>query len=1068
MKASMNLSHRLERCGWPAHPVRRGNFIAMSHRILSCLTLAAALALSLVTFGCSSGSAAAGGSTPTGAPAVTLSGTALSFTAAAGATSASQSVTVTNSGTAALTISAISLSGTNPSSFSQTNSCTTVSAGASCSIAVSFAPSAAVGYSATLNITDNAANSPQTVSLAGTGTGTPALQLSSTTMVFSTPAGTVAAAEVLTLTNTGNAALTVTGVSLGGTNASSFSQTNTCTSVAAGGTCSVTVNFTATAIGSYSAGISIGDNASGSPQAVALTGTVNGPVINLSSSSFSFTTPAESTSATQTVTLQNTGNAVLNMGTIVLTGSNAANFAETTTCGASLSVGSTCAISLTFSPYLALVNAYTASVAIPSNVVGGATAIPATGTATGTLTINTSVATAWTISTGAINLTWNSLTGNVVSVQFPGDTDQLVDTTVLSSNGQPDGLYMDNTGTGTASCTAGAPQQIGNEYIDWWITCPSNSANAFSYSQHFVVTANDPGLHVYYVANHSATDVAGSLGQVQYVFRINQSLFTNTYSNNSGLYNLGATQIALPSVADMNSTDPGRAVQNAAEDLHGFTLPAGFGREFYTKYDYSSYEYLHQEHGLYGTQYGAWTIVPNTETLSGGPTKQDLIFTGNILMMETFSSHLDNELTYTPAQGVASTRLFGPYCFQFNQFNTTHTTAASLYAEAQQYLPFFHLLYDNEAILLSNGYTASTGRGTVAPAIAAGGSSTVNAAWTVLSDPAKNFQLSSNGLQYWVNDTTGGGTATLTGVVPGTYRLSHYVLGQWGELRYDGATVSANQTTTLPAMTFVPENFSNYAPIWTIGTPDRSAHEFLHGANTYGSTGSCTGCDDREYWGNWNFWKDFATTSGTQVYYATAEGATPVSATTALNYVQWGVFDPGLFATVYNAADDTTDGYNYAIPAYVAALPGASGTNGVTTAVPAAAIHFTTTSAQLAQGSYAILSLGLGCAEGSVIATLNGSQAIYHYSNASDCMIRSGLGGYYEWGALEWPTSVLKAAGQDNVLTLSVSQADGVMWDALRMEIGTHSANPSVTGWYDYGWGTSSTFVYQNDAVPNP
>jgi hypothetical protein len=41
------------------------------------------------------------------------------------------------------------------------------------------------------------------------------------------------------------------------------------------------------------------------------------------------------------------------------------------------------------------------------------------------------------------------------------------------------------------------------------------------------------------------------------------------------------------------------------------------------------------------------------------------------------------------------------------------------------------------------------------------------------------------------------------------------------------------------------------------------------------------------------------------------------------------------------------------------------------------------------------------------------------------------------------------------------------MWDALRMEIGPHTANPTYTGWYDYGWGSGNNFTYQNDAVPN-
>jgi hypothetical protein len=827
-----------------------------------------------------------------------------------------------------------------------------------------------------------------------------------------------------------------------------------------GANCTITVSFTPAAVASYTASIGITDNAPGSPQTIALTGTGTAPlapIISLTSSSLSFTAPAEGSSAAQTVTLTNTGTAALAISGIALGGANAANFTETTTCGATIAVNGTCTISATFNPYLALTGGYAASIAIASNAAVSPATVTLAGTATGTLSINTSVASAWTISTGAINLTWNSNTGNLVSVLLAGTTDQLVDTTV-TSNGQPDGLYMDNTGTGSATPTA-TYTQVGNEYIDWSITYPSSATNPFTWSEHFVVTANDPGLHVYYTGAHSATDVAGSLGQIQYVFRISQT-FNNTYSNNSGLNNLGPALTPLPASQYINSTDPGRAVSNAVVDLHGFpasALPTGFTRQFYTKYDYSSYEYLHQEHGLYGPTYGAWLVLPSTETMSGGPTKQDLIFTGNILIMEAQSSHLDNNLGYTPAQGVATTRLFGPYNFEFNQFNATHTTPASLYQEAAQYLPFYHLLYDNDATLVANAYTPSTARGTVVPNIAAGGSPTANTAWTVLSDPAKNFQYSSNGFQYWANQvgTASAATTPLTGVVPGTYRLSNYVLGQWGEMRSDSVVVKANQTTTLPATTFVPENFGTAAPVFTIGTPDRSAHEFLHGANAAGQ-------DDREFWGAWNYWSDFAANNGLQVFYATAEGSTPVSSLSAINYVQWGTFDPGLFGGYYNASDDTTDGYNYIVPAYIGAA------NVATARSPGLAVHFTTTAAQQAQGQYVVLSMGVAAAEGSIVPTLNGTQLVWHYINPSDAMVRSGLAGYYQWIAFQYPTSLLKAAGQDNVLQIGVSQVEGVMIDAMRLEITNTSADPAVTGWNDYEFVSSSKYTPANDALPNP
>src|SRR5260370_21846446 len=74
------------------------------------------------------------------------------------------------------------------------------------------------------------------------------------------------------------------------------------------------------------------------------------------------------------------------------------------------------------------------------------------------ITIDTSNATDWKISNGVIMLDWNSTTGSVFGVHLNGFPDNLVDTTNLSSNGQPKGLYMDNTGLGGGTSTAGFHQ----------------------------------------------------------------------------------------------------------------------------------------------------------------------------------------------------------------------------------------------------------------------------------------------------------------------------------------------------------------------------------------------------------------------------------------------------------------------------------------------------------------------------------------------------------------------------------------------------------------------------------
>ncbi|MCU1310091.1 MAG: hypothetical protein JWO20_1216 [Candidatus Angelobacter sp.] len=184
-------------------------------------------------------------------------------------TSGSQTVTLRNTGTAALTISSITTSG----DFSQTNSCgSSLAAAASCSISVKFTPTVPGTRNGTLTVTDNAAGSPQTVSLTGTGT---TVLLSPTSLTFpAQKTGTTSAAQTVTVTNKGTAALHVSSVSISG---SSFSQTNNCVSasggVAPGASCAISIRFKPAGKGTKSGTLSIYDDGGASPQKVSLTGT---------------------------------------------------------------------------------------------------------------------------------------------------------------------------------------------------------------------------------------------------------------------------------------------------------------------------------------------------------------------------------------------------------------------------------------------------------------------------------------------------------------------------------------------------------------------------------------------------------------------------------------------------------------------------------------------------------------------------------------------------------------------------------------------------------------------------
>jgi hypothetical protein len=216
------------------------------------------------------------------APAVTLTPAKLTFAAeAVGSTSAAKVVTVKNSGTAALTLTSETITGTDASSFViSANTCaTTLAAGANCKVSVEFKPAASGALDAALSIVDNASGSPQSVSLAGTGSGAkaPAVTLTPASLRLTFPAQTVgsaSAAKLVTVENSGTAVLKLTSETITGTNATSFvkSATTCKATLAVGASCTISIESQPTVKGAVSAALSIVDNAAGSPQSVALTG----------------------------------------------------------------------------------------------------------------------------------------------------------------------------------------------------------------------------------------------------------------------------------------------------------------------------------------------------------------------------------------------------------------------------------------------------------------------------------------------------------------------------------------------------------------------------------------------------------------------------------------------------------------------------------------------------------------------------------------------------------------------------------------------------------------------------
>jgi N,N-dimethylformamidase beta subunit-like, C-terminal/PKD domain/HYDIN/CFA65/VesB-like, Ig-like domain/Cep192 domain 4 len=202
-------------------------------------------------------------------------------------------------------------------------------------------------YTVSLIVTDSE-GSRNAATTTATITNKPIAALSPASLSFGNQlSGTSSTSKPVTLSNTGAAALTVTSIVPTG----DYSQTNNCpASLGAGNSCIINVTFTPSTTGARAGTISVTDNnlsIAGSTQTVTLSGTGTAPVASVLPASLSFKNQLVSTpSATRTSMLKNTGTAPLTIASIVPSG----DYSQTNNCGSSVAVGSSCTITVTFTP----------------------------------------------------------------------------------------------------------------------------------------------------------------------------------------------------------------------------------------------------------------------------------------------------------------------------------------------------------------------------------------------------------------------------------------------------------------------------------------------------------------------------------------------------------------------------------------------------------------------------------------------------------------------------------------------------------------------------------------------
>lgn len=255
---------------------------------------------------------------------------------AVGTSSPAYPLVITNDGPNTMALGTLAVTG----DFTASTSCPSkLAVGGLCKINITFSPKAAGSRSGTLTLNDSDVTSPQTVSLAGTGTN---LKRGTTMINWQTQPMGSATMRKLGLTNVGTSPITISGMQVIG----DYTQVNNCkSSIAPGASCSVSLTFAPTQTGLRYGMLVINDSDYGSPHAVRLLGT--GQAGRTSVSSLTFSSQAVGTnSPAQTFSLTNVGAFSLTIPSISASG----DFSTTSTCGSALAPAAKCSISVVFSP----------------------------------------------------------------------------------------------------------------------------------------------------------------------------------------------------------------------------------------------------------------------------------------------------------------------------------------------------------------------------------------------------------------------------------------------------------------------------------------------------------------------------------------------------------------------------------------------------------------------------------------------------------------------------------------------------------------------------------------------
>ncbi|KAI1822819.1 polysaccharide lyase family 4 protein [Xylaria intraflava] len=394
--------------------------------------------------------------------------------------------------------------------------------------------------------------------------------------------------------------------------------------------------------------------------------------------------------------------------------------------------------------------------------------------------------------------------------------------------------------------------------------------------QYWFLRDGETGLHAFSrIAYYNDTaPFLRNLQEFRTLFRPNIDTWTHLSTNDIQFAPLPSDEAVKNEVV----------VQDATWYLGNTPEDAYFQQEsdYFTKYMFQDTWRDHGVHGLYAdgsrtpdnTTLGAWLVMNTKDTYFGGPLHSDLTVDG-IVYNYISSNHHGNQV---PNITNGFDRTFGPQYYYFNRF-PAGSSLSILRDDAAQYAdPFWNAaFYDSIAQHVPN-YVPTTARGGLEVQVKL--PETAKNALVVLAQNGLDFQdnvFDTKAYQYWA-EVDDAGKATIDRVKSGTYRLTLYADGIFGDYIQDNIKITAGEVQTVEVQ-WAEESAGQ--EIFRIGTPDKSSGEYKHGY-ALDTTHPLHPQQYRVYWAAYDFVEEFPDGVTFKV------GESDISED--LNYVHWSVF----------------------------------------------------------------------------------------------------------------------------------------------------------------------------------